>query len=91
MAITWIGAGASKLDPLQQHATHQEPVDEEHVQRAHQEAYQGGGASNMSASSLGGAAAMQVSTSGFTCLLVIYLFGCLSGAIAYHWGPIFDT
>ena len=57
--------GASKVNPVQQHA-HQEPIDEQHVQEAHQQAYQGG-AKNLSASSLGGAAAMQVSASGLTC------------------------
>ncbi|KDQ63286.1 hypothetical protein JAAARDRAFT_120937 [Jaapia argillacea MUCL 33604] len=38
---------------------HQEPVDEQHVQNAHKQAYEDGDTSSMSASSLGGAAAMQ--------------------------------
>ncbi|EIW87043.1 beta-flanking protein [Coniophora puteana RWD-64-598 SS2] len=38
---------------------HQEPIDEEQVQRAHQQAYSGGSAGGMNASSMGGAAALQ--------------------------------
>jgi len=38
-----------------------EPLDEEHVTKAHHEAYSGGGASGLSASALGGAAALEVS------------------------------
>jgi len=36
-----------------------EPIDEEHVTRAHHEAYNGGGAGGLSASALGGAAALE--------------------------------
>jgi len=39
---------------------HTQPVNEEHVTNAHRQAYQEGGASNMPASSLGSAAALQV-------------------------------
>ena len=39
---------------------HNEPVDEEKVQRSYERAYGSGGPSNMSASSLGSAAAMQI-------------------------------
>ena len=54
---------------MQQHATHQEPVDDEHLTNAHQQAYQQDNASGMSAGSIGSAAAMQVSTCGLTCYL----------------------
>jgi len=39
---------------------HNQPVDEEHVQNSHQQAYQGDGPSGMDASSMGSAAAMQI-------------------------------
>ncbi|OBZ79509.1 hypothetical protein A0H81_01195 [Grifola frondosa] len=39
---------------------HERPVDEEHVQNAHRKAYQEGSAGDLSASSMGSAAAMQV-------------------------------
>lgn len=39
---------------------HERPINEEHVQSAHQQAYSGGGASGMDAGSMGTAAAMQV-------------------------------
>jgi len=38
---------------------HSEPVDEEHVRNAHQQAYSDGDASSMSAHAMGGAAALQ--------------------------------
>lgn len=37
-----------------------EPINEQHVQNAHQEAYEKGNASSLDAGSLGSAAAMQV-------------------------------
>lgn len=49
---------------------HTEPIDEEHVTRAHQEAYNGSGA-GMSASSLGGAAAMEVRGQPHSCALPV--------------------
>ena len=50
----------SNADLAQQHA-HNEPLDDDHVTNAHQQAYQNNGASGMSANNLGAAAAMQVS------------------------------
>ena len=53
-------SNAFKADLAQQHA-HNEPLDDDHVTNAHQQAYQNNGASGMSANNLGAAAAMQVS------------------------------
>ncbi|EGO31282.1 beta-flanking protein [Serpula lacrymans var. lacrymans S7.9] len=41
-------------------AQHEHPVDEDEVQNAHRQAYREGGASGLSAGSMGGAAAMQI-------------------------------
>nr|BCB28861.1 beta-flanking protein [Mycoleptodonoides aitchisonii] len=43
---------------------HERPINEEHVQDAHRQAYQEGSASSLSASSMGSAAALQQFTSG---------------------------
>jgi len=61
---------ASEADLAQQH-THNEPVDDQHVINAHQQAYQNNDAGGMSAGNLGAAAAMQVSTAT---TLLSYLF-----------------
>ncbi|KAK7695267.1 hypothetical protein QCA50_002457 [Cerrena zonata] len=44
----------------QNQGEHDRPIDEDHVVKAHQQAYEKGDASGLSASSLGGAAALQV-------------------------------
>ncbi|KAI0936813.1 hypothetical protein AcV5_004860 [Taiwanofungus camphoratus] len=41
-------------------AEHEQPIDEQHVQDAHRQAYQEGNSGNLSAGSMGSAAAMQV-------------------------------
>ncbi|KAF8349662.1 hypothetical protein F5887DRAFT_1069938 [Amanita rubescens] len=51
-------SNAFKADLAQQHA-HNEPVDDQHVLNAHQQAYQNNDAGGMSAGNLGAAAAMQ--------------------------------
>ena len=53
-------SNAFKADLAQQNA-HNEPVDDQHVINAHQQAYQNNDAGGMSAGNLGAAAAMQVS------------------------------
>jgi len=44
----------------QNQSQHTQPIDEQHVQNAHAEAYENGNASSLDAGSLGSAAAMQV-------------------------------
>lgn len=61
-----LGVFRTQTDLYHFQQAHEDPVDEEHVQDAHREAYQGD-ASNLSAGSMGSAAALQVCTPPQVC------------------------